>query len=522
MIDNYHEPEDLLAPSAAYNPGLLDSQTMNLVKEDNFSKIRDHGRLGSGKAMVSDRNSGDSQARSTLQIDGDGSPERNPGDQSTQSSVSGSVEASHPTQEEPSADTSTVKHRSTVERLQVLLQDEASPHNTLFEAYSQLPSPGMEYLSEDYRDLLFHRLSVVRRKTREGMLRYLTLVDHMKEASLPLKQSQWTTAIAYAGRCLARVEAPEVELALRIWKEMEQEAGVRSGKVTFNILFDIATKAGKYVLADMIHQEMKARGLEYSRFSYTGFIYYHGVRGDGAGVRKAYRDFVEAGQIVDTVVLNCVIVSLIRAGEPSAAERVYERMKRLSSGRTDRKNPTLDWRASRDLGRALEKLAKIARNDKQRLQGLQAEQCLAPDLWTFCIFLDYHIHTTGELHRVIALLGEMRSLRLPMDGRIFLRIFKGFAYHGGVKYTSWTWDKLELVWTSLLSFLEQEMEGTDTMKWMVIWAVRAFFRCSGKDRTLQVWDEIKDRWKTSGEDEKDVVEHKLRDILDIRDRNRSG
>lgn len=414
-----------------------------------------------------------------------------------------------------------VENHGAIEHLQTLLENEASSHDHIYEAYSQLPSPGVKYLSAHNRRLLLRRLSVVETKTKQSMLRYLTLVDHMKEASIALDEAEWNSAIAYAGRCFVRVEASEVESALRIWKEMEQEAGVKSGKVTFNILFDIVIRAGKYVLAEMILDEMRTRGLEYNRFSYVGMIFYYGIKGDGAAVRKAYRDLVEAGQIVDTVVMNCVIASLLRAGELPAAEQVYERMKRSVFRMTGQFVPNSDWRASRELGRALDKASRIMRNDEKGLQLLQAEQCLAPDLRTFYIFIDHHIHVTGELRRVTALLEDMQVLKTPMHGRIYLKIFRGFAYHGGVRYTSWTQQRLEAVWTSLLSILDEEIDGVHMMKWLVIWIIRAFAQCCGRTRALQIWEEVRDRWKIAGEDEKGAVEHLLRNLLEDKTNNDS-
>ncbi|KAL8861220.1 MAG: hypothetical protein Q9178_002436 [Gyalolechia marmorata] len=349
------------------------------------------------------------------------------------------------------------------------------------------------------------------------MLRYLRLVDDMKEASIALSVSEWNTAIAYAGRCFVRVDALQVESALRIWKEMEQEAGVRSGQVTFNILFDIAIKAGKYVLAEMILEEMNGRMLRYNRFSYVSFIYYHGLKGDGAGVRRAYRELVEAGQIVDTVVMNCVIASLIRAGELPAAEQVYERMKRLFHAKTGEYVPHKDWQYSRDLGRILDRVSRsVHRHPErvQRLQRLQRKQCLAPDLRTFSIFIDYHVHVTGELHRITILLAEMQDFQIPIQGRIFIKIFRGFAHHGGVKYTSWTTQKLEAVWNSLLTALDAQAKDTQLLKWIVVWVMRAFARCCGRARALQIWEEIRDRWKVVNKYERGAVEYLLRDVLD--------
>lgn len=416
--------------------------------------------------------------------------------------------------EDPLLNSPTVEQKWSIDSLQVLLEDETSSHDQIYEAYCQLPSPGVKYLSDSYRLLLLRRLSIIEVKNRKAMLRYLNLVDDMKEASLPLNQAEWTSAIAYVGRCYWHVDASNVEDALHIWKEMEQDAGVRSTGVTFNVLFDIATKAGKYVLAEMILKEMQARGFEYTRFSYVGFIFYYGMKGDGAGVRRAYKEFVEAGQIVDTVVMNCVIASLIRAGELPAAEQVYERMKRLLYEKTDQPVPKSDWRYSRDLGRILDKATRAARGNQQRLHRLQAEQFLVPNLRTFCIFIDHHVHATGELRHITALLGEMQSLQIPMHGRVFVKIFQGFWRHGGVKYTSWTRQRLEAVWDSLLVALDQELEDVHMVKWMVVWVVRAFAKCSGRERTLEVWEQVRDRWKISGADEKGTVEYLVRDALE--------
>ncbi|KAL8694072.1 MAG: hypothetical protein Q9224_003637 [Gallowayella concinna] len=406
-----------------------------------------------------------------------------------------------------------------IDRFLHILEDGTSSHAQIYEAYCQLPSPGVRQISNDSRHLLFHRLSVIESKSRQSMLRYLRLVDDMKEALIPLTISEWNTAIAYAGQCYVHVDALQVETALRIWKEMEQEAGVRSGRVTFNILFDTALRAEKFVLAEMILKEMDARGLDYSRYSYVSFIYYHGLRGDGAGVRKAYRELVEAGQIVDTVVMNCVIASLIRAGELPAAEQVFERMKRLLHEKTGEYIPTRDWRYSRDLGRILDRASRSLRNQPEKLQRLQAKQYLAPDMRTFSIFIDYHVHVTGELRRITILLAEMQDLQIPVQGRMFVKIFRGFARHGGVKYTSWTTQRLEAVWMSLLAALDTPTEGIEVMKWTVVWVIRAFARCCGRARALQIWEEIRDRWSVKDDDEKGAVEHLLREVLQYSNSN---
>ena len=403
-----------------------------------------------------------------------------------------------------------------VKNLLKIIENDNCMHDEAFEAYSALPFPGVSHLSQWDRDVLLRRLSAIRVKTRDAMVRYLSVVDDMKACDFPLTESQWNSAIAFCGQCFSRLSAADVEVALRTWKEMEQEAGVRSGPITFNILFDMAAKAGKFVLAEMILKEMETRNLPMNRYFRTGFIYYHGLRGDGDGVRRAYREFVDEGEIVDTVVMNCVIASLIRAGEPSAANLVYERMKRIAAKYTGQSVPSLTWKETRDLGRMFDSAVRQFKHQPVKLQQLRDEQCLVPDLQTYAIFVDYHAKQTGELRQIATLLNEMKFLGIPMSGRIFLKIFTGFAHHGGIRYTSWTESRLESVWRSFLYVLDQDND-VEITKWMVTWAVRAFERCAGRERTLQIWEELVKRWNPSGQ-ELDIVIDALRKILTVNDR----
>lgn len=402
-----------------------------------------------------------------------------------------------------------------VERLIDILNDKNNTQETVFQAYSALPVPGVAYLSIEVCRLLFRQISVVERKSIETMLRYLSVVEDMKAADIPMIAVEWNSAIAFTGRCLTKITAIEVELAIRTWKEMEQAAKVQSGSVTFTILFDIATKAGKFVLAEMILKEMRARNLSLNRFGRVGIIYYHGLRGDGDAVRRAYKSFVQEGEIVDTVVMNCVIASLIRAGEPAAALHVYERMKEMYSSKTGFPVPAQDWKAVRELGRVLARAARIYRNDPEGRQRVQSETCLAPNLHTYAIFVEHHV-VTGELRRITALLEEMLLLRVPLHGRIFVKLFRGFAIHGGVRYTSWTRPRLESVWVSLLAVLDEGASPNVVVrKWMVVWVVKAFRKCYGRRRALEVWAELGTRWEASTVEER-VVSQMLRDALNER------
>ena len=377
------------------------------------------------------------------------------------------------------------------------LDDTESSLEELFDFYKLLPFPGVIYLQRHYRNKLLHRLSVVEEKSKKAMLRYMSVVDDMKAAGIPLSLCQWSSAVHLVGRCHSIITAVEVESALHVWKEMEEEAGVRSSHVTFNILFDVAVKSGKFVLAKMILAEMKTRRLPVNRFAHVGMIFYHGLRRDGDGVRKAYRELVEAGEIVDTVVLNCVMASLIRAGELPAAEQVFQRMKILHGKRTGSKPPSISFGRFRELRRILDEAAVRYKKDPEKRKEFQREQSLSPDNRTFVIFLEHHVSETGNIQRVADLLDEMQVLGLPLHERLFRQLFKGFSIHGGVRYTSWTPIRLESVWSSYLEVLENDAEGAFVGERIAIWVVRAFVRCRGKKRSVEVWDELRSRWKAS-------------------------
>ncbi|KAI9771321.1 MAG: hypothetical protein M1840_002291 [Geoglossum simile] len=399
-----------------------------------------------------------------------------------------------------------------IRKLAGSLLSKYTPHEAIYELYKALPSPRVPYLSRRTIRLLLHRLSVVERKTEASMLRYLSVVDDMKVVGIPLTTGEWSSAIAFVGRCFSRVSQAEIESALYLWKEMEGEAGVRGSTATFNILFDVAAKAGKFALAEMILMEMQSRGLELDRYARVGLIYYYGLKGDGGGVRRAYRELVDAGEIVDTVVLNCVIAALVKAGEAAAAEQVYERMKVMHRKRSGAPLPPRNWRRAREISKLLRRAARAATEDPEHYERLQKESSVAPDLQTYRILAVHHAVCTGELEHLAKLLAEMQFFRIPLHGSIFLALFKGFSIHGGVRYTTWTRSRLESVWSSYRSALNDQVEQLYLGKWVVIWSLRSFARCAGKQRTLEVWEEIKERW-TPRENEMEAVVGVLGDLL---------
>ena len=401
--------------------------------------------------------------------------------------VEGPAESSHSSTE-----------REAIRRLIQAIEDLNCSHDDLFEYYRALPSPGIKLIPPASRHTLLNRFSTTEKKSEKDMLRYLSLIDDTKLAGLLLQKGEWNSAIHLAGMCFSTTSALEVENALRIWKEMEVDAGVRGNTSTFSILFDIATKAGQFPLAEMILKEMKERKLQINRFTRVGLIYYHGLRGDGDGIRRAYRELVETGEIVETTVLNCVIAALLKAGEPNAAENVYERMKRMyakQSGRGLLSKPPNNRKDSKKLGQVLKRLVKRHRDHPVLLKELQDDQPLTPNTQTFIILIKHHVSETGELHHIAQLLDDMQALEVPVHGRVFMELFRGFSTHGGVRYTSWTQTRLRDVWQAYLKLHDEGVKDIYTGKWMAIWAMRAFTKCSDREETLEIWEELKSRWK---------------------------
>lgn len=401
-----------------------------------------------------------------------------------------------------------------VDQLKKVLEARSKDTEHVYSLYRSLPAPRIPYLSASHRHMLLHTLAVMEHKDENAMLRYLSVVDDMKVCSIALNTAEWNNAMSFAGRYVARTTETEVEHILRLWKEMEHVAGVQSNGATFNILFDVATKAGKFKLGEMIYREMQSRGLAFNRYHYVSVIHFHGLRGDGDGVRKAYRDLVESGEIVDTVVLNCMISSLIRAGEPQAAEQVYARMKLLHEERSPQRLPSRDYEKRREVNKALVRIGELGKKFPAVRQKFQRLSIIAPDAQTYRILIHYLAVKAGDLTKTAALLEEMRWFEVPLQGSIFLSLFKGFAAHGGIRYSAWTGDRLESVWRAYIQAVEHDNGEVYLGKWIIIWTLKAFAQCSGETRAMQVWIEVKEKWKGTDE-EMDHVTNTLRSLTEI-------
>jgi pentatricopeptide repeat protein len=400
-----------------------------------------------------------------------------------------------------------------LEKLNKALKDQYKDPEEIYELYRALPEPRAPYLESNTRHRMLHHLAVVEYKDEHSMLRFLSVIDDMKGTAIPLTISEWTSAISFAASYTAKSTEVEVEAALVMWKEMEHIAGVKGNGATFNVLFDVACKAGKFTLAEMIHKEMLTRGLELDRYHHVSMIFYHGLMKNGDAARAAYKALVEADEIVDTVVLNAMISALIRSHEAHAAENIYERMKKSHLERPGAELQPKDPRARRLITRTLKMMARISKADKMKREEFQRRSIIAPDRQTFQILLRHFAVQAGEMGKTAKFLEEMTLFDIAPHNALFVPILTAFATHGGIRYTRWTESRLEAVWKSVKQALNDKVEGVDISRWLVIWAIRAFAKCSGKSRTVKVWEEIKQKWDP-GEADLDFVMYELRLILD--------
>ncbi|KAF1967634.1 hypothetical protein BU23DRAFT_658862 [Bimuria novae-zelandiae CBS 107.79] len=416
------------------------------------------------------------------------------------------------------------KDAELIEKLRYLLQQDEASHDEIFGTYQQLSDPRIVYLpSPLIRDML-HYLSIVERPTATALQRFLSILDDMKTAHIHISRSEWNSAIYLSGRYMGAVSGDALQSSLYLWRDMEQRANIKGSTVTFNVLFDIAVKAGKFTLAELFLKEMKARGLKLHRHFRVSLIYYNGVMQNGSGVRRVYQEMVDAGDIVDTAVMNAVIAALFRAGEPSAAEHVFERMKRLATtGSTSPFSAPGDfrinkfdrtWRGQRKLGLHLTHEGRRLKwnDDDEALKALQDWAPIAPNSRTYSLLIRHQATTTGNIDRVNELLREMGYTGIPLEGSIFVVIFHGFTNFGGVRYSSWTRSKLEQSWTEYLKAVRDGLDRTWIDTTSVVAALKAFKKCTDAKRTLEVWDQIQAIWKPSV-DETEVVLRTLRNIV---------
>lgn len=368
---------------------------------------------------------------------------------------------------------------------------------SIYKLYCQLPEPRMLYFTWQWRSRLLKVMGTPPKRDVESMLRYFALVADVKNAGLTLRRTQWNFALAFATKYATRTTTQEMESALRLWREMEKEAHVLGNDVTFNILFDAAAKSGNFTLADMIYKEMENRGIEFNRFHHVSLIHYFGLRLDSGGIRAAYREMVDSGEMIDTVVLNCVISGLLRCGEEEAAEETYQQMRNAHALASDM--PQRDYRMNKVVTRVLIMFSKVGKQHPELKESLQTRIQLAPDLHTYKLLIQHHAIKVGNLAKVAQFLDEMKRLKVFVHPTVFLALFKGFHQHGGFPGSDWSGQRLSGVLTALYQAKDTNGNAFKIESWLVVWALRAVKKCSSNDAVLETFDAMSERWDLEGE-----------------------
>jgi len=419
-------------------------------------------------------------------------------------------------------------------------------HSKFWATYKGLRSPRLRYISDDDVRRVFQHLTWVQHKNNEGaMPRYMAFLEECIGEEVPVTIQEWNTAISFAGMWVRRTSVREVKGAVETWMRMEN-SGFRANHITFNILFDIAIRANRFALADTIHKELELRKLPQDQYFRTTLIYYAGIRGDGEAVRQAFRDLVNAGELIDTSTMNCVILSLIRAGEPSAAEHVFAKMKRLHEQKLGA-GSVGQWQKRRELMRERVENARLLREERrihegsffgspfsldQRRDEMQKKVPIAPDAWTYRILIQHHVYTSANLDRIRELLAEMEERSLEMGASVYIHLLCGFWRHGGYSDSTWTRARLEALWEywkaaeALASVRAVEEANKDGYEYVedggppsfsrrfALNALKAFYRCAGKAKMLQVWEEIRAMWKGMDMDDKLSVQRLVDQLIE--------
>lgn len=319
-----------------------------------------------------------------------------------------------------------------------------------------------------------------------------------------------------------------------------EERGVAASEVTFNILYDLAVRAGRFALAGTIEGELKTRGLPLNRYFRTSVIYHAGLRRDGEGVRRAFRELVDAGEIVDTGVMNCVILSLLRAGEAGAAGSVFLRMKKLHEEKFGG-DQIRDWREMKSLGIHLDKEARRLRDEegvhersffggtfssRGKREVVQRAAPIEPDARTYRILIGWAVEC-GELGKARELVEEMRGRGCVVYGSVWVGLLRGFGKFGGFVGGEWNSRELEAVWKEVLDSLddapapspadggeEDDDDGSPPIpetsrptyftRGLALAAVHAFYKCMGRARMLEVWGVIQEKWIAQGVSEEEL------------------
>lgn len=337
-------------------------------------------------------------------------------------------------------------------------------------------------------------MGLPKKRNSDSMMQYFALVADVKSAGLTLTRAQWNFAIAFAAKYATRASRTEMESTMRLWRDMEKGADIKGNYVTFNLLFDVAAKAGNFALAEMIYKEMDNRGIEFNRFHHVTLIHYFGLRLDSGGVRAAYKEMVEAGEMVDTLTLNAVIAGLLRCGEEDAADETYQRMRNSQPLLNTAHKPPKAYSTGKAITKALMMFSRLAKQHPEMKGKFQSGVDISPDLRTYKLLIDHYAVRLGDLSKVAQCLDEMKQSEIRVHPTIFLAIFKGFTAHGGFPGSEWSYQRLRGVLSALFQSYKEAPNDFKIEHWLVLWTLRAVHRCGSSENVVETFQDLSKCW----------------------------
>lgn len=265
----------------------------------------------------------------------------------------------------------------------------------------------------------------------------------------------------------------------------------------------MASKSDTPVLAKWILKEMDNRGIAPDRFTHTTLITYHGLRGDAESARGAYRALVDAGEIVDTVVLNAVMTALYRCREPQSAEYIYGNMKRAHLEPLGVEAAPTDWRGKREWAGRLKRAAS------RREYMKEFKVSMAPDVYTFNMLVLHHARM-GNYGMAVEFFAEMPGCGVAPDETVFVALLKGFYWYGGQRNSPWTEERLDAV----VRMVFDEGRGIEMERSLAVWMLRAVAKVyNSKAKVLRAWEIVVRRWERQGGEVDVAVVEVLRELV---------
>ncbi|KAF2150535.1 hypothetical protein K461DRAFT_280539 [Myriangium duriaei CBS 260.36] len=402
-----------------------------------------------------------------------------------------------------------------VERIVSSLEEQLARQSpdlkSVFETYSRLPEPRISYLYPRTVTSLLQMLRQVQVKTAEIVKQYFAVMDDMVRSGLAPSMRDFTSGLVFVGKTAGINPGYGLARALKIFRRMEQYGIRRADIFTFNTLGDLALRAHRLDVFRDLLRELSYRKIPHDRYTWLLKLRYWGLRNNANRIKRTYREMVAEGELIDTVVLNCVIRQLIIVHDAFTAEKTFERMKDIESSKPqeERATPPEEWNKQIQLAKMLRYASWLFRHDHENLKKLQHATPTSPNTYTYRMIVKHHCITTGNLHRVVDLLEEMQQRGLLITRPIFWMVFNGFERNTSGKFSPWNISQLDSMFELFVHYvkLSRETKKSETSQKYdyrcdlngrtIEKLVRAYAQHSDGARLRQIWETIRPMWKAT-------------------------